>query len=197
MPCTSFEFSQVFHVIHVFFYFSQLVFFCSKIKIIGRHEGKKSQFDGQKMISCSDFPINSQVFMSAQYWILVLWNTIEFNNYSPTTFSSMNMDKVGCTETFIDETNSVKNELFNFYFYLRKRTFLFTWHSYKPISSSRTDLIRNDQCPICLACSTRKRSSELYVDKPTVNNWKSRLRIHETCEIRKCENVEMWKCNTY
>lgn len=113
-----------------------------------------------------------QVFMSAQYWILVLWNTIElnwiesnwyeFNNYSPTTFSSMNMDNVGCTES---------------------------WHSYKPLSSSRTDLIRNDQCPICLACSTRKRSSELYVDKPTVNNWKSRLRIHETCKIRKCENA--------
>lgn len=55
-----------------------------------------------------------------------------------------------------------------------------SWHSYSPLSSSRTDFIRNDQWPICLACSTRNRSSLLYVDRPTVNNWKSRLRIHDT-----------------
>lgn len=76
--------------------------------------------------------------------------------YSPTTFSSMNMDWVG----WIDN-----------------------WHSYNPLSSSRTDLIRNDQCPICRACSTRNLSSELYVDRPTVSNWKSVLRIHDTYTI--------------
>lgn len=53
-------------------------------------------------------------------------------------------------------------------------------NTYSPRSSSRTDFIRNDQWPICLACSTRKRSSELYVDRPTVKSWKSRRRIHDT-----------------
>lgn len=59
------------------------------------------------------------------------------------------------------------------------------WHSYKPLSSSRTDFIRSDQWPMCLACSTRNRSSLLYVDKPTVNNWKSRRRIQETWNKNK------------
>lgn len=52
----------------------------------------------------------------------------------PTTLSSTNIDCVG----WIDN-----------------------WHSYSPLSSSRTDFIRRDQCPMCLACSTRKRSSLL------------------------------------
>lgn len=71
----------------------------------------------------------------------------------PTTFSSTNIDCGGWTDS---------------------------WHSYRPWSSSRTDLSRSDQWPMCRVCSTRKRSSLLYVDRPTVNNWKSRRRIHET-----------------
>lgn len=55
-----------------------------------------------------------------------------------------------------------------------------SWHSYRPRSSSRTDLMRSAQWPMCRACSTRKRSSLLYVDRPTVSSWKSRRRIHDT-----------------
>lgn len=80
---------------------------------------------------------------------------IEENFHLPTTFNSTNIDWVG---------------------------WMLSWHSYKPLSSSRTDFIRSDQWPMCLACSTRNRSSLLYVDKPTVSNWKSRRRIHDTCE---------------
>lgn len=69
------------------------------------------------------------------------------------TCSSTNIDCVGCTDN---------------------------WHSYRPRSSSRIDLMRNDQWPMWRVCSTWKRSSLLYVDRPTVSSWKSLRRIHDT-----------------
>uniref|UniRef100_A0A182Q835 Uncharacterized protein n=1 Tax=Anopheles farauti TaxID=69004 RepID=A0A182Q835_9DIPT len=45
------------------------------------------------------------------------------------------------------------------------------WHSYSPSSSFRAFFIRSAQLPRCRVCSTRNRSSLLYVDRPTVSSW--------------------------
>lgn len=66
--------------------------------------------------------------------------------HSPTILSSMNIDSGGCVDS---------------------------WHSYTPSSSFRAFFIRSAQFPKCLVCSTRNRSSLLYVLSPTVNNKKS------------------------
>jgi hypothetical protein len=68
------------------------------------------------------------------------------SSHSPTILSSMNIDSGGCVDS---------------------------WHSYTPSSSFRAFFIRSAQFPKCLVCSTRNRSSLLYVLSPTVNNKKS------------------------
>lgn len=136
---------------------------------------------------------------------IIIRNT-EWNGllYSPTTLSSMNIDWVGWIDNWhsyrprsSSRTDFIRSDQWPMWracyvFFLLKKNekeYFDILHFYLLDSKILTWSARQK------LTSTRNLSSELYVDKPTVNNWKSIRRIHETFE--KKENRIPLKYGTY
>lgn len=66
---------------------------------------------------------------------------------------------------------------------------VFTWHSYRPSSANWASLICSIQSSDRSMFTATNLSSAVYVFKATVNTWKSRLRIQETCK----ENINYFQ----